>query len=451
MSEYISSLLPDFKCLAADCPSTCCGGWTVNVDPGTRKQIRSEKGLKGMIMNAAFSKGKSSHIIMPLGTCPFHKRGLCSLQASGKNDLMPNVCRVYPRKRTTIGMRTEITPELSCIEAARLFLKYPARATEFICTSELNGDCKESACLDKDPVGADGDTNDNENNPDCEEKLSNFCDIRMDSKDKTATLVLEFRRKILDVLRNTGGSLIERERIIYGYAAEVHSLFVRNKIDDALSIEVSWKENADRETGDKCNGKVTFFPMTFLNDCILNVIPYGHYFFGNRFFFDLLREYRILFGNVPYSRADEFMAEKFRKIFTEKEAEKAESKTANIPAESKKEKFCLMSSDIFSCYLQYLLIRTCPEAYNDCHLLKAVALPLLLTDLLRVFSVCLFEMEHRGEDLQNDKSHDRKKDLLNDPRFNSALAISSFEKALIHSPALLKALFRKIEKEAIKA
>jgi hypothetical protein len=110
-----------------------------------------------------------------------------------------------------------------------------------------------------------------------------------------------------------------------------------------------------------------------------------------------------------------------------------------------------MSSDIFSCYLQYLLIRTCPEAYNDCHLLKAVALPLLLTDLLRVFSVCLFEMEHRGEDLQNDKSHDRKKDLLNDPGFNSALAISSFEKALIHSPALLKALFRKIEKEAIKA
>lgn len=418
MSEYISSLLPDFKCLAADCPSTCCGGWTVNVDPGTRKQIRSEKGLKGMIMNAAFSKGKSSHIIMPLGNCPFHKRGLCSFQASGKNDLMPNVCRVYPRKSTTIGMRTEITPELSCIEAARLFLKYPARATEFICTSELENN----------PVGADGDTN-----------------------DKTSTLILEFRRKILDVLRNAGGSLIERERIIYGYAAEVHSLFVRNKIDDALSIEVSWKENADRETGDKCNGKVTFFPMTFLNDCILNVIPYGHYFFGNRFFFDLLREYRILFGNVPYSLADEFMAEKFREIFTEKEAEKAESKTDNIPAESKKEKFCLMSSDIFSCYLQYLLIRTCPEAYNDCHLLKAVALPLLLTDLLRVFSVCLFEMEHRGEDLQNDKSHDRKKDLLNDPRFNSALAISSFEKALIHSPALLKALFRKIEKEAIKA
>ena len=434
MSEYISSLLPDFKCLAADCPSTCCGGWTVNVDPRTRKQIRSEKGLKGMIMNAAFSKGKSSHIIMPLGTCPFHKKGLCSLQASGKNDLMPNVCRVYPRKRTTIGMRTEITPELSCIEAARLFLKYPARATEFICTSELENN----------PLGVDGDTN-----------------------DKTSTLILEFRRKILDVLRNAGGSLIERERIIYGYTAEVHSLFVRNKIDDAMSIEVSCKENADRETGDKCNGKVTFFPMTFLNDCILNVIPYGHYFFGNRFFFDLLREYRILFGNVPYSRADEFMAEKYREIFTEKEAEKAESKTADILAESKKEKFSLMSPDIFSCYLQYLLIRTCPEAYNDCHLLKAVALPLLLTDLLRVFSVCLFEMEHRGEDLQNDrrydrkynhghdlrndKSHDRQNDLLNDPNFNSALAISSFEKALIHSPALLKALFRKIEKEAIKA
>lgn len=401
MSEYISSLLPVFKCLAADCPSTCCGGWTVNVDPRTRKQIRSEKGLKGMIMNAAFSKGKSSHIIMPLGTCPFHKRGLCSFQASGKNDLMPNVCRVYPRKRTTIGMRTEITPELSCIEVARLFLKYPARATEFICTSELENN----------PVGADGDTN-----------------------DKTSTLILEFRRKILDVLRNAGGSLIEREKIIYGYTAEVHSLFVRNKIDDALSIEVTGKENADRETGDKCNGKVTFFPMTFLNDCILNVIPYGHYFFGNRFFFDLLREYRILFGNVSYSRADKFMAEKFRKIFTEKEDEKAESKTANIPAESKKEKFSLRSSDIFSCYLQYLLVRTCPEAYNDCHLLKAVALPLLLTDLLRVFSVCLFEMEH-----------------LNYPGFNSALAISSFEKALIHSPALLKALFRKIEKEAIKA
>lgn len=368
-------------------------------------------------------------------------------------------------------MRTEITPELSCIEAARLFLKYPARATEFICTSELE---KKPGCADVDtndkennPVGPDGDTNDKENKLDCKEKLSDFCDIRMDSKDKTATLVLEFRRKILDVLRNAGGSLIERERIIYGYAAEVHSLFVRNKIDDAMSIEVSWKENADRETGDKCNGKVTFFPMTFLNDCILNVIPYGHYFFGNRFFFDLLREYRILFGNVPYSMADEFMAEKFRKIFTEKEAEKAESKAANIPAESKKEKFCLMSPDIFSCYLQYLLIRTCPEAYNDCHLLKAVALPLLLTDLLRVFSVCLFEMEHRGEDLQNDKSHDRKnnkiyvrkynlghdrqKNLLNDPKMNSALAISSFEKALIHSPALLKALFRKIEKEAIKA
>lgn len=405
MSEYISSILPDFKCLAADCPSTCCRGWTVNVDQKTRKNIRSEKGLKGALINAAVSGGKKSRIIMPFGTCPFHKNGLCSLQAAGKNELMPLVCRVYPRKRTTIGCRTETTLELSCIEAARLFSDHPACASELIRTDNMNDGDTDSDCLDK-----------------------------------TALLIIHFRRKILDVLKNGQGSLVDREMKIYSYAAGVHSLLVRNKIDEALSVNVESGSDGNEKDAEFLKDRVTFYPMSFLNDCILNVIPYGHYFAGNRFFFDLLREYRITFGNAPYSRADEFMTEKYKKLIAENDDLK----------------------DIFSYYLQYLLIRTCPDAYSDCHVLKAVALPVLITDLLMVFFVCLLEPEgdrrdgrrHHGRedkryDMREDKRDERREDKRDDPKYKSALAISSFEKAIIHSPALLKFLFRKIEKETI--
>lgn len=79
---------------------------------------------KTLLRNIKGQKTDSPQIRKRLGSCPYHTgEGLCGLQQEGRTDLMPRVCREYPRRTISYEAFAEIALELACPEVARLFLE----------------------------------------------------------------------------------------------------------------------------------------------------------------------------------------------------------------------------------------------------------------------------------------------------------------------------------------
>lgn len=125
MATRVINFYDDFTCLASNCPNTCCRGWRITIDPDTVNKYRSQKGLLGLRLRAMTSIGKDKEIARIMGRCVNETReGLCFLQRDGLIDLMPLICRMYPRRGILIGDELEVTFELSCPLTARLFLEH---------------------------------------------------------------------------------------------------------------------------------------------------------------------------------------------------------------------------------------------------------------------------------------------------------------------------------------
>lgn len=126
MQYFGIQFLNQFKCAQGDCPQTCCKGWQILIDANTMEQIEKEpedkrRDLKRHI--AGMRKGQPQ-IRKNFGRCPYHtKEQLCGLQLRKRTDLMPRVCREYPRRTVSFGSFAEITMELACPVVAQLFLE----------------------------------------------------------------------------------------------------------------------------------------------------------------------------------------------------------------------------------------------------------------------------------------------------------------------------------------
>ena len=124
MATKVINFYKDFVCLATECPNTCCRGWHISIDDDTVERYREEQGAEGFRLKAMMSFGENKEVRRVLGRCTNEtKEGLCRLQRKGRTDLMPEVCRVFPRRGVLIGEDMEVTFELSCPLSARLFLE----------------------------------------------------------------------------------------------------------------------------------------------------------------------------------------------------------------------------------------------------------------------------------------------------------------------------------------
>ena len=126
MKYFGISFLDKFHCSKGVCPKTCCKGWQILVDAKTMEKIEQEPAdrRKTLLRNIKGQKTDSPQIRKRLGACPYHTgEGLCGLQQEGRTDLMPRVCREYPRRTISYEAFAEIALELACPEVARLFLE----------------------------------------------------------------------------------------------------------------------------------------------------------------------------------------------------------------------------------------------------------------------------------------------------------------------------------------
>lgn len=114
-----------FRCIAQNCPDSCCQEWTVVVDPESAARYRALPGPLGDRLRQVLAE-EDGDTVMTIENrrCPMWRQdGLCQIQAQLGHDALCKTCRDFPRLTHDYGDFAELGLELSCPEAARLILR----------------------------------------------------------------------------------------------------------------------------------------------------------------------------------------------------------------------------------------------------------------------------------------------------------------------------------------
>ena len=127
MEIYSPTYYKAFRCIAANCPDSCCKEWTVDVDAASAARYRQLPGDLGDQLRAVLQDTDCGTVMtIEDGRCPMWRQdGLCRIQAELGHDALCATCRDFPRLRHDYGNFVELGLELSCPEAARLILTSP--------------------------------------------------------------------------------------------------------------------------------------------------------------------------------------------------------------------------------------------------------------------------------------------------------------------------------------
>ncbi len=115
----------EFRCLAGNCPHTCCERWEVALDEETVRRYRTVSGPLGERLRAAMARDGEGAWCFPLagGRCPFLDReNLCEIHRWLGRAATSVTCREHPRFTEDYGPFREITLAASCPAAGALLL-----------------------------------------------------------------------------------------------------------------------------------------------------------------------------------------------------------------------------------------------------------------------------------------------------------------------------------------
>ena len=133
------SWFEEFECLGGRCEETCCRGWVIPLDEEDCVRFKKERGRTGLSLFLATAGWTRDRFNKGSGKCPFWGRdGLCRLQKSRGHDFIPWTCRSFPRFYRNYGYFEEACLDLSCIGAARLFMKHLHELDLTSCDTEPN-------------------------------------------------------------------------------------------------------------------------------------------------------------------------------------------------------------------------------------------------------------------------------------------------------------------------
>lgn len=338
MKQEVISFYNEFKCLGGDCRMSCCKGWHIAIDEETLKVHMTGKKRSLFIKTLP---GGQKVIRKCFNKCPYHtSSGLCKFQLQDKEEYMPKICRIYPRRSLKFNTSVEACMELSCMEAARIFLSHPDRP-----------------------------------------KLIPYTDgtlpylWEVDNDDPDFLKFLEQSRDILMDFIWTGDvssvdDITAKMHAIYRYVFPMHKLLMEDKQAEAAEL---LKETPDKYADSDKALPVFFFPVTMLNDLIFNEIYYPGMIVKNPVLFKLIRSYRRLFGKIWERDAEDH----FKKALLDMVSVR--------PHLIRK----------YRAYLSYSLFITFKEAYEDYYLIGPMLLSFIYTSFLMLFDMVSFHSNNR--------------------------------------------------------
>lgn len=114
-----TNIVNKFKCLQADCPDTCCKGWSMQLDDATYAKYQ------GTPLEAAVAHDGNLRV-MKRGAddvCVKFEGGKCGIHAQFGDNMLGDACNFYPRVTRKLAEQTLMTATLSCPEIVRLSLE----------------------------------------------------------------------------------------------------------------------------------------------------------------------------------------------------------------------------------------------------------------------------------------------------------------------------------------
>ncbi len=118
------SYYKDFKCIAGDCPDSCCQGWEVDADDESLefyKTLDPSLEIKQRIDRVLDKDEFDNNIftLAPKKRCPFlNDENLCDMHIAIGGEHTPFTCRTFPRFIHDFGGTREIGISFSCPVAA---------------------------------------------------------------------------------------------------------------------------------------------------------------------------------------------------------------------------------------------------------------------------------------------------------------------------------------------
>lgn len=124
-----------FRCLAGNCPNTCCAAWEIVVDPEAQDRYLRLRHPLGKKLRAVMrvDEDGDTYFAQADGACPFLCADrLCELQRTLGETALCETCRNFPRYTVWLYDRAEQGLSLACPQAARMLLARtePLRLTE---------------------------------------------------------------------------------------------------------------------------------------------------------------------------------------------------------------------------------------------------------------------------------------------------------------------------------
>lgn len=131
-SFFAPDYYPDFACKCGGCRSSCCKGWPVIItgEEYTRLQEAACGPEFRKRLNEAFNldgdprRGGTAHVVHDRrGSCPLlGEDGLCTLQLELGEEILPDVCRLYPRNTREVCGEAECACAGSCEAVTELLM-----------------------------------------------------------------------------------------------------------------------------------------------------------------------------------------------------------------------------------------------------------------------------------------------------------------------------------------
>lgn len=139
MKLVTPSFYKDFKCIAGDCPDSCCQGWEVDADEDSLAYYKTLTGDIKKRIDGVLDKDEFGNTIFRLAErkrCPFlNDENLCDMHIAIGGEHTPFTCRTFPRFINDFGSTREMGISFSCPVASDMmwYLK-----DDFSFVSEIN-------------------------------------------------------------------------------------------------------------------------------------------------------------------------------------------------------------------------------------------------------------------------------------------------------------------------
>ncbi len=129
----------DFKCIAGDCPDSCCQGWEVDADDESLEYYNTITGDIRNRIDSVLDKDEFGNTIFRLADkkrCPFlNSDNLCDMHIAIGGEHTPYTCKMFPRFINDFGGTREMGLSFSCPVAADMMFNSKEHMSFF---SEIN-------------------------------------------------------------------------------------------------------------------------------------------------------------------------------------------------------------------------------------------------------------------------------------------------------------------------